>query len=188
MKNILLSSTLLFALSTAAFAGGDLAPETAIENSESSEISLYNDKNFYWGIGYSRIDLEVETERNYDAVTFIGGYKLHKYLSTELRYSYASDDTHEVSNKALYLKPQYALNDNFEVYALLGYGEIVARQTSGTGLQWGIGAEYFVSNGYSIFVDYTSLYDDTLEEVSNIKTNSHESTMGSINIGVNYYF
>lgn len=187
MKNIIIASLAIIAMSTPTFAGGDLIPE----NSNSiTDVGLESKGHGYLGIGYSSISLEIETDRTYDAVNIIAGYKFHEYFSTELRYNYGveSDNDLKVENIALYLKPQYALNDNFEVYGLLGYGKISARQTSDSGFQFGLGAEYFVNDKISIFADYTTLYDDVLEEVSNLPNNNHESTISSINIGVNYHF
>ena len=53
MKNIVLSTVTIFALSSFALAGGDITPvdEPIIETEEVSEIIVSNDQGLYLGLG-----------------------------------------------------------------------------------------------------------------------------------------
>jgi opacity protein-like surface antigen len=57
---------------------------------------------------------------------------------------------------------------NFNLYALLGYGEVEITNIplgdvdrAEDGFQWGLGAGYQVNNEISVFIDYTQMYNDT---------------------------
>ena len=195
MKNYVLIGLMISSFATA---GGDIDP---IEPTISvPDKVVYEDRgnDFYIGLGYSYLSADIDREETGNAYTLLAGYKFHEYLATEFRYTRTIGDEMDVSglgdrkrlvsNKALYLKPQYALTKSFDIYALLGYGEVIARDTSDRGFEWGIGAEYHVTEDISIFADYISMYDDTLESVANVHGNNIDSQIVSSNIGVKYHF
>ena len=183
-----------------AVAGGDILPavEVPVEVPVQETVSSSTENNFYVGLGYSYLVVDADREETGNAITLQAGYKFHEYLSAEFRYTRTIGDEMEVSglgdlkrlvsNKALFLKPHYSLTEELDVYALVGYGEVIARNTSGDGFQWGIGAEYLVSNDIGIFVDYTSVYDDTLESVTNVNGYDFDTQVSATTFGVKYHF
>ena len=148
------------------------------------------------------------------------GYKINSYVAVEGRYWFGGNDTigtiidgagiprqvdFDVDSWAVYVKPMYPVTDAFDVYALLGYAnngyELSGISSSGheddfytdedtDGFSWGIGAAYSFNDNFSIFVDYTVLYDD--ETDLNIENNRGdlvlEHEIDSINVGVTYKF
>jgi len=110
----------------------------------------------------------------------------------------------------IYVKPMYPVTDAFDIYGLLGYASAqyavqgigitngggltdVTRTTSDSfdGFSWGLGAAYSFTDSVSIFIDYVSLYDDTVDlqpdnsRYSNVEA---DNTMDTWNFGVTYKF
>jgi len=159
MKKKVLSLVTILALSTAVYAGGDVAP---IE--EVVETPVVVDESAFYigaGIGYTR------------------GYQYNRYIAVEGRYSFGFNTDYDagnivnpiqvydgdVSNWGIYLKPMYPIGD-FSIYALLGYGGVMLEDISNgdayeSGFQWGLGAQYAFMENITVFVDYVSLYNDT---------------------------
>ncbi len=180
MKKVSLSIAALLAMNTFAFAGGDFTtpvePQVTIPEVEESTGS------FYVGAGYSYINLDAETvEHDSDATLLLAGYNFNQYIGVEARYAGLTDC---IDNAAIYVKPQYPITDAAKVYALLGYGETTydngVVDNSENGFQWGLGANYAVTENIGVFADYTNLYDDTFAGV--------DSTVDAINVGVTYTF
>ncbi len=192
MKKFTFSVAALMAISTFTIAGGDIAPVPVIQDMEPAPIS-----NFYVGLAYSYIEADIDGTEKGNAYMLLAGYNFNPYIAVEARYAQTvgdidveglGDREREVTNKAIYLKPQYPLTESFGIYALLGYGEVVARATSGDGFQWGLGIDYMITENTSIFVDYTSLYDDKLKDINEIDGNDFDSQFTSVNVGVTYSF
>ncbi len=180
MKKVSLSIAALLAMNTFAFAGGDFTtpvePQVTIPEVEESTGS------FYVGAGYSYINLDAETvEHDSDATLLLAGYNFNQYIGVEARYAGLTDC---IDNAAIYVKPQYPITDAAKVYALLGYGETTydngVVDNSEDSFQWGLGANYAVTENIGVFADYTNLYDDTFAGV--------DSTVDAINVGVTYTF
>jgi opacity protein-like surface antigen len=144
------------------------------------------------------------------------GYKFNPYIAVEGRYWFGGNDTigtvndaygiprqvdYDVDTWAIYVKPMYPVTDAFDIYALLGYadnGYELSAITSGgheeefdldtdiDGFSWGIGAAYSFNENFSIFVDYTVLYDDEndINVVNNRGDLVLEHEIDSINVGV----
>jgi len=175
MKKIILSLVSVLALNSFAFAGGDLAPvvEPIIEEDNSA---------FYIGLGIDSMELNDDTtgeEITRGGVSFIAGYQYNEYIAIEGRYNLGiSTDYNEGTWQAvqdydddmtawgIYLKPMYPITEEFDIYALLGYGGIELTNIAGgdpyeSGFQWGLGAQYEVVESWTISLDYVSLYDGT---------------------------
>ncbi|HFQ61010.1 MAG TPA: hypothetical protein ENK39_01750 [Epsilonproteobacteria bacterium] len=92
-----------------------------------------------------------------------------------------------MSNIALYLKPQYALNQ-VTLYGLLGYGQVKlddGATHSENSFQWGLGANFSATDTIDVFVDYTRLYDDNgFDDLSP----ANDFSVDTINVGVSYNF
>ncbi len=178
MKKVSLSIVALLAMNTFTFAGGDFTtpvePEVTIPEVDESTGS------FYVGAGYSYMNLDAVTEHDGDEVLLLAGYNFNEYIGVEARYAGLTDC---LANTAIYVKPMYPIDDA-KVYALLGYGEATydngVVDNSESGFQWGLGANYAVTENIGLFADYTNLYDDTFAGV--------DSTVDAINVGVTYTF
>jgi opacity protein-like surface antigen len=197
---IILSSTL--------YAGGDIAPiESEIEPIP-TEVSV-DTSSFYLGIGISPMKLHndlTDEEFSTTAVTLQAGYQYNSYIALEARYTaslskveYDAGNTSNISiddfdtdftNAGIYLKPIYPITQSFNIYALLGYGEVSLTAINGadraqSGFQWGLGAQYQITEALSIFADYTNLYDD--QEFDYLGADAdHMADM--LSVGVSYRF
>jgi len=170
MKKINVFIVAFSIVSTFAVAGGNVSTIAPVFE---APVVTEEAGPFYMGLGYAYLSGMEETVYDVDAHAAMGliGYRFNAYAAIEGRYaSTVSDVTfdngtvseernHKITNKAIYLKPMYPLGP-VSVYALLGYGEVVARKTSDSGFQWGLGAAYSLNEHFGFFIDYTRLYDD----------------------------
>lgn len=179
MKKITMSIVALLAMNTFSFAGGDISPvEPEVTLPEVTEST----GTFYVGAGYSYMNLDAGTDHNGDAVLLLAGYNFNQYFGVEARYAGLTDC---LENYAIYAKPMYPFG-GVTVYGLLGYGETTydnGTSSSEDGFQWGLGANYSVTENIAVFVDYTNLYDD-----SGFDGGNTDVTVDSINLGVTYNF
>jgi len=146
MKNIVLSTVAVLAMSSFAVAGGDIAPVE--EPVVVVEESVVTDSGFYIGGGYGYLttdedetgtlngglDYTNSASDNYNDIFIQMGYKINSYVAIEGRYWFGISDTisnawsgtngYDLSIDAwgLYVKPMYPVTDALDVYALLGYG------------------------------------------------------------------
>ena len=206
----------MLTLSTFAFAGGDIKPaevqDTPEEKQEQSPV--LNSANFYLGVGVSTLKLKNDfTKESFKAkaLTLQAGYTYNKYLALEGRYTHHVGDVeydhgsdHRVNagedikdyptdftNIALYLKPQYKVND-FTAYALLGYGEVKLTNIpqnsvdrAEAGFQWGVGVAYDFSENITVFLDYVNMYDD---KGFNYRAINQDIKADAITFGMTYTF
>ncbi len=193
------TATALLLLTNLSYAGGDIAPqEPQMAIPEVMDEPVVSDNYFYAGLGYSYMNMNndtLDTDTTGDAVTLLAGYKFHQYLGVEGRYSMSVSDldvngvdrSWDMSNVALYLKPQYSF-DKVTAYGLLGYGEVTldnGTSYSEAGFQWGLGASFAATDNIDVFVDYTRLYDDSGFDTF---TANNDIVFDSVNVGVNYRF
>ncbi len=178
MKKKVLSLVTILALSTAVYAGGDVAP---IE--EVVETPVVVDESAFYigaGIGYTSFNNDFTSEEiTSNTLMLQAGYQYNRYIAVEGRYSFGFNTDYDagnivnpiqvydgdVSNWGIYLKPMYPIGD-FSIYALLGYGGVMLEDISNgdayeSGFQWGLGAQYAFMENITVFVDYVSLYNDT---------------------------
>ena len=200
MKTRILKTTVttLLLLTNLSYAGGDIAPQEPEMSIPDVMEETVSDNYFYAGLAYSYMDMNddtLNTDITGNAVTFLAGYKFYQYLAVEGRYSLSVSDLDvdgtnknwDMSNVALYLKPQYAFNQ-VTVYGLLGYGEVTldnGTSYSENGFQWGLGASYSATDAIDLFVDYTRLYDDNGFDTF---TANNDIVFDSVTVGVNYKF
>ena len=209
MKNITLSLVAIAAVSTFAIAGGDIAP---VEPAE--EVVVVEEMgNFYLGLAYtvmgdSYTRTPVGTDpKNFDDtvsdIMFQAGYQFNDYIAVEGRY-WANVSDLDVVNQAgqgyslagadawgLYVKPMYPVTDTFDVYALLGYGGFShnsEKLNGGNGFSWGVGASYSVTESVDLFIDYTSIYNDSRDFKNNGVAVTKDLDIDTINFGVSYNF
>lgn len=176
MKNITMSIVALLAMNTMAFAGGDISPvEPEITLPEVSESTT---SSFYVGAGYSYMNADAERigDSDSDAVLLLAGYNFNQYFGLEARYAGITDN---LENYGIYAKPMYPFGAA-TVYGLIGYGETSDDYDSESGFQWGLGANYAVTENIGVFADYTNLYDDSFAGI--------DATVDSVNVGMTYKF
>lgn len=166
----------MISLSTFAVAGGDISPVEPYV--EVPEVKDGKPGIFHVGLGYSYMNMNVENpevDLTAHSVLFKGGYNFNEYFGVEGRYTMSvgdmtldngkeTDVDGDMSNLGIYAKVMYPLVEQFTVYGLLGYGKVTVddgAELSESGFQWGIGAEYAVTENIGLFVDYANLYNDT---------------------------
>ena len=198
MKIIKTSAAALLLMSTLAVAGGDIAPvEPEITTPEVIDTEPVL-TGFYAGLGYTYMKMDnagAAGDVNGNGITVLGGYNFHKYLAVEGRYSTTlgdlsvdnGADAGDLSNIALYLKPQYTIN-RFKLYGLLGYGQVTydngTTDYSEDGFQYGAGLSVMATDNIDVYVDYTRLYDD--DDFDGLI--NQDITVDAVNVGVNYNF
>jgi opacity protein-like surface antigen len=178
MKKSVLSLVTILALSGVVYAGGDVAP---IE--EVVETPVVVDESAFYigaGVGYTSFNNDFTSEEiTSNTLMLQAGYQYNRYIAVEGRYSFGFNTDYDtgnivnpiqvydgdVSHWGIYLKPMYPIDD-FSIYALLGYGEVMLDDILNGdavdgGFQWGLGASYAFTENVSVFVDYVSLYNDT---------------------------
>jgi len=198
MKIKLITTTLYILFSNLAFAGGNidlLEPEIAIAENLEQAIS---ENYFYTGLAYSYMKMNddtLNTDITGNAISILAGYKFYRYLSLEGRYSTTLGDVNvdnidkdwDITNLALYLKPQYSLNE-LTLYGLLGYGHTTldnGTKHSENAFQWGLGANFSATEDIEVFIDYTRLYDDN--GFDSLSTDN-DTCFDSVNVGISYNF
>ena len=198
MKKLTLSIAAIAAMGTLAMAGGDIAPVEPVV--ETPVVAPATDTGFYVGAAYGLMEIDLTDNANannsfdttHDAFMLQAGYKINPYVAVEGRYWWGSSDDISSTESAdleawgLYVKPMYPVTEEFDVYALLGYGD-TSPEVNGQGpdydtdgFQWGLGASYDVTSNIAVFADYTELYNDT--------QNNEDMTIDSWNFGVTYKF
>jgi opacity protein-like surface antigen len=159
---------------------------------------------------------------DFNAIMAQAGYKFNKYIALEGRYWHSlgspeasvsvdyyvngrdgvnisgSGGDHEMKAWGVYIKPMYPVTEQFDVYALLGYGNVeISEDYYGELLdendfQWGIGASYEFTENLSIFVDYVRLLDEggssSVVLGSDILTYTWDDTVYTVNVGLTYKF
>ena len=204
MKKFNLSLVAVLAMSTFAIAGGDIAPVEPVIYEE----PVVEDKGFYLGLGFGWLSADREVNvggvkvavgsDDYTQYMLQAGYKFNSYVTLEGRYWGAIDDssfiydniqrTAEVDAWGIYVKPMYPVSDAFDIYALLGYAN---SDFSGTsvgdldGFSWGLGAAYNFNENWSIFIDYTELYDD---DDTTAAGHNQDTSLDVTTLGFSYKF
>ena len=129
-------------------------------------------------------------------MTLLAGYNFNEYIAVEGRFSQTlgdlsvdnGPDSGDLSNVALYVKPQYMLANQFTLYGLLGYGQVTFDNTlsdlSEEGFQYGAGISMMATDDIGFYVDYTRLYDDDSFDT----LISKDITVDAVNVGVHYNF
>ena len=183
MRKIILSVAAIAATTTLSFAGGDIVP--VYEPVVAPEAIQYDSVPVYVGIGLNRGVYNYSKCSNceYEDVTYgltlRAGYDFNQYVGIEARYigTYWDADElggQELTHVGLYVKPMMAINEQLNIYGLVGYG-ITTTTTGGNGnlgevddngFAAGLGMEYDIDtqdvegsleSGFGLFVDYQRL-------------------------------
>jgi opacity protein-like surface antigen len=173
--------------------------------------------NFYLGLAYGMANVEStdkETFKNitvtntvadvdYSTVMLQAGYKFNPYVAIEGRYWVGMEeevvvgDDLTIDTWGIYVKPMYPVTEEFDIYALLGYASSDATVATLAGdlspaddvdgFSYGIGGAYSFTENVAVFVDYTSMYDDS-HAAALPSTVEYDSTITAVNFGVTYQF
>ncbi len=149
-----------------------------------------------------------DVDTNANAMLLQAGYKFNQYIALEGRYTFSMsdltltnnlnggdewDDNIDLTNVALYLKPMYPIGD-FSVYGLLGYGKVERKDDDDSRgdwddscFQWGLGAQYVITEDFLIFADYTQWHDSD-DEKHPAEDRLLDTDFSAISVGVSYKF
>jgi len=160
------------AVSSFAFAGGDIAP---VEPVVETPAVVASDSGFYVGLGYSS-SMKVTEIGEYDNIsldwsggTYLAGYQFNKYFATEIRYlrsSGSADHTTQgkydadLTNLGLYIKGMYPIGD-FTPYVFAGYAKTTIDlanepsyfEKSKKTVGYGVGVSYSITENIAVFAD-----------------------------------
>lgn len=192
-------------MSSFGFAGGDFAPvEPVIETPVVVEEST---SAFYVGLGISALSTgtgKIDFFDNHEGrdrtgnLLVLAGYEFNEYIAVEGRYSTYIFDEDSINSDTwgIYVKPQYPVNEDINVYALVGLGGTTIDGIDGNNIdfddndfQWGLGLSHDFSADFlkdmAVFIDYTSIangisgtWNGTSEDVDS----------DAITVGVTYKF
>jgi len=118
------------------------------------------------------------------------GYSINEYMAVEAKYIYTpwGDDDKSLKHYGIYFKPTYSVNENIDIYALLGYGQTECETLKGKhkGFAWGAGAEYTINAKKQGLKDGVGIYVEYLRPLK--KTGNKDITVDMVNAGVSYHF
>ena len=165
MKTILTTLTTITALTVSAYAGGKkISP---VEAEVVPIPAVINPIPLYLGIGLVAAAVskdcpcagdERQKDMTYGAI-IRAGWDINQYVGVEARYAKAmlEKDFSTTTHYGLFLKPQYHIANQMNVYGLLGYGKTIVEgcglnngELSQSGLSYGIGFEYDFSDDDSL--------------------------------------
>jgi opacity protein-like surface antigen len=158
MNKTILSITTMIALATASYAGGKFVAPAVVPVVPIPQV--INPWPIYVGLGLVAVNLdrdpclcgEAETkDLRYGGVMRLG-WDFNNYIGIEARALKTFDDNvfSETEHYGLYLKPQYHVSSQMNIYGLLGYGKTTVDYTNGVrsstteenGFSYGAGFEY----------------------------------------------
>ena len=161
-------------IATQLFAGGDIVPVMPIE-----PINVVPQKTpiFYIGAGVVATGLSRDCpcdgtrlkDMTYGGIIKVG-VNVAENIAIEARYikSTIENDFSEVEHYGLYLKPQFMIDNDVKLYALLGYGQTNIDYSAGTrsstldesGFSYGAGLEYTLDNNMGFWIDMQHIFSN----------------------------
>ncbi len=152
----------------------------------------------YIGFAGTLTTASTQKEKNEKMVdaTLRYGYSFYENLDLELRgtfYIAGGSKLYHPSSLGLFLKPKYFLDDDVNIYALLGYSKnTLSKQNSSTAnsisvqndFSFGGGVEIGVSNNIYTFVDYVQYIDKTVKKPEG----TYSMKINSVSVGLNFKF
>jgi hypothetical protein len=166
--------------------------------------AMAESKNFYVGAG---IAAEKNKSYLYSEDALAGmllkvGYNLHKNIAVELRGSKTLGQEERLEHTygyGLYLKPQYAVTDTWNIYGLVGYGQnkitfpkealltnpsITNNQSKVKGFSYGAGISYDISEDITMFIEAMQVIDESITKPEG----SYAINVKGIYLGLTYHF
>lgn len=183
-KTIKLSLLVMATLSSQSFAGGEFLPVSVYETEKVDvPIEIVKPKvietvikevdpivpkqlDWYAGVGFVAGQAKASNceDKTYGVMARLG-YEFSEYVGVEVRGFRTNWDYEggKLKHVGAFLKPQYPVSKAFNVYGLAGYAKTAMgtkRSFSDTGLAYGFGLDYTLTNNLSIFTDYERLNHD----------------------------
>ena len=167
-----------------------------------TNVMSANMKGFYVGagVGMESLNSELFDEDPLIGATLKAGYGIHKYFGVEFRAErtlVAGDKLEHPYSIAAYAKPQYSISRNWNVYGLVGYGQNQLAYpdeelfngnkedtTTVSGLSYGAGIEYRMTDRLAFFVEGLQLINDS----ETIDGSDFAINELGVYAGVSYYF
>ncbi|SFV69955.1 putative outer membrane protein A [hydrothermal vent metagenome] len=167
MKKIILLTTII-ALTSGAFAGGKYVK--AVETEVVPIPTVIDPLPLYVGVGAIATFIQRDPcpckpngkdikDHQFGTVLRVG-WDFNQYVGVEARTfkTLGSDNFSEVKHYGIYMKPQYHIGEQVNIYALLGYGKTTIHYTNGIlscsmkkkGFSYGVGLEYDLSKDKSL--------------------------------------
>jgi len=208
MNKIVLSVATVVAMSSVSFAGGDFVP--VVEPVIVIPPVPVETSGVYIGVGIvsTFFDGVCVCDSTYEDYTYGAlvrvGYDYNNYIGFEVRAltSQIEDEGAKIkSHYGVFIKPQYHITDDINVYGLLGYAKTEVGDTVNideSGFSWGLGLEYDLSSdtkedgvynrafdgqgnqekGWGVFVDYQKL----------LQKDNYPHDMHVLSFGISYDF
>ena len=203
MKKNIVALSALAAISTSVFAGGNVA----VIVPEVEEVVVVDNSSFYIGLGLSAISARDAAysmdifntkpgQERLGNILFQAGYNFNEYVAVEGRYttSVTHEDSAEMNSWSLFVKPQYPVTEDFNIYALLGFGGVTLDPVNNsgvdvddTGFQWGLGVSYDITESIAVFADYINLAND-MDGYFYTSPDMTQVDVDTFNVGLTYTF
>jgi len=203
MKRIMKTTIATVLLSSIIYAGGN--KNIVPQNTPIADLPMMvapTSSNFYLGLGLG-VDSVSSALYGPDTTTsgvLRVGYDFMKYLGVEARGSYGVSDGDQLGHiysMGLYLKPQYPINDTFNIYGLVGYAQteisfenevafngISNDTTTQSDVSFGIGVEYALTNNWGLFADVVRYIDKETTKPEG----KYASTVDAVTFGALFRF
>jgi len=186
------------------YAGGDIEKvEFDVQPLiEVSDETVAETLPFYMGVGLSVGSVE-SFYYGADTVASVHarvGYDVYRYLGVEARVTLSLADGDDLGldySYGFYLKPQYPINKKWKLYGLVGYAQtqisfddessyngITNNTSTQNGFSYGVGVSYQYSHKVELYVDATSLIDES----ETLASGSYAMKANTLNFGINYHF
>ena len=208
MKKVIFSLTVAAALSTAAFAGKNVAPVSIpplpVPTKPKAPV-VVPPLGLYIGGGLTFVKSECQCDTNVKfsdgstskvnsaktyGINLKAGYSFNEYIAIEAKYLYTpwGDEDKTLKHYGIYLKPTAPVSENLDVYGLLGYGktECETIKESHKGLAWGLGAEYTLGQKKDGLKEGWGVYAEYSRPIK--KSGSKNITTNALSGGVSYHF
>ena len=154
-----------------------------VEKEKKKVVSKERSLNWHIGAGLTmgRVSDAHCEDITYGVVGKVG-YDFNEYVGVEARgvrtnWEYEGA---KIKHVAVFLKPQYPVSEDVNLYGLVGYGKTTTshkKRVDETGLAYGAGIDYALSENMSMFVDY-----ERLLEKSNVPD------LDAVSLGVSFNF
>ncbi|WP_343627607.1 porin family protein [Roseateles sp.] len=143
-------------------------------------------QGFYGDVGYTFVKVKddaVSASFKPGAIRGIVGWDLHPYVALEAMLAGGVKDGKAAGGKVeisrsvgLYVKPKFAVNEQFEVFGRLGFadskikvsGPLGSAKGKDNSFSWGVGAAYNFNKQVYGAVDYMSYFDKDSTKIDGV--------------------
>ena len=159
-NRIKLSAIAIIVLGNIALGGVQLPVEQVVTKAEKDNSQWY----IAGGLVAGQAKASDCEDKTYGFIAKVG-YDFSEYIGVEVRGFRTNWDYEggKLKHLGAFLKPQYSVSKDFKVYGLAGYAKTSMgnkRAFSDTGLAYGAGLDYALTENFGIFADYERLVHD----------------------------